>query len=58
MGTVFTVNRISTTPGLRFVPTKGGFILPRKADYTGPPWNPHVPIFGTTIEFPSPCSTL
>lgn len=44
-------------PRLRFVPANGGFIPPRKPSYTGPPWNPHLPIFGITIESHLPCNT-
>ena len=42
----------------RFVPAKGGFILLRKADYTGPPWNPHDPISAITIVSRLPGTTL
>jgi len=58
MGTTLTGNGTRTKLWrARFVPAKEGFILPREADYTGPPWNPHAPINATTIASRLPCST-
>lgn len=50
-------NRPRTALEARFVPAKGGFILPPEADYTGSPWNPYAPISAITIAFHLPCNT-